>query len=76
MPNIPQAKQRELTKNDYIRAASIVSSCRNERLPYVMAFLEQAGLEMPKIEQINRHAEIVAQSGLAPNGKLRNMLGN
>lgn len=65
-----QAKQRDLTKDDYIRAASIISGCRNERLPYVMAFLEQAGLEMPEVEQINRQAEIVAQSGLAPDGKL------
>ena len=75
MPNVPQAKQRELTKDDYIRAASIISGCRNERLPYVMAFLEQAGLEMPEIEQINRQAEIVAQSGLAPDGKLEEYAG-
>lgn len=65
-----QAKQRDLTKDDYIRAASIISGCRNERLPYVMAFLEKAGLEMPEVEQISRQAEIVAQSGLAPEGKL------
>lgn len=65
-----QAKQRDLTKDDYIRAASIISGCRNERLPYVMAFLEKAGLDMPEVEQISRQAEIVAQSGLAPDGKL------
>lgn len=70
-----QAKQRDLTKDDYIRAASIISGCRNERLPYVMAFLEQAGLEMPEVEQINRQAEIVAQSGLAPDGKLEEYAG-
>ena len=65
-----QVKQRDLTKDDYIRAASIISGCRNERLPYVMAFLEKAGLDMPEVEQISRQAEIVAQSGLAPDGKL------
>ncbi|MDE6914927.1 MAG: Bro-N domain-containing protein, partial [Lachnospiraceae bacterium] len=30
-----QTQQRDLTKDDYIRAASIISGCRNERLPYV-----------------------------------------
>ncbi len=45
------APQRELTKDDYIRAASMVSSCRNERLPYVLGFLEQAGFIMPAVGQ-------------------------
>lgn len=70
-----QAKQRDLTKDDYIRAASIISGCRNERLPYVMAFLEKAGLEMPEVEQISRQAKIVAQSGLAPDSKLEEYAG-
>lgn len=65
-----QASQRALTKDDYIRAASIVSGCRNERLPYVMAFLEQAGLDMPEVEQIKRQAEVVAKSGLDTEEKL------
>ena len=44
--------QRELTKDDYIKAASMVSSCRNERLPYVLGFLEQAGFKIPEVEQV------------------------
>lgn len=75
MPNAPQAKQCSLTKDDYIRAASIISGCRNERLPYVLAFLEKAGLDMPEVEQVSRQAEIVAQSGLAPDGKLEEYAG-
>ena len=30
--------------DDYLRAASIVASCKNERLPYVLAYLSKAGL--------------------------------
>lgn len=65
-----QAKQRDLTKDDYIKAASIISGCRNERLPYVMAFLEQAGLDIPEVEQVKRQAELVEQGGLASDSKL------
>lgn len=46
------APQRGLTKDDYIKAASMVSSCRNERLPYVLGFLEQAGFRIPEVEQV------------------------
>lgn len=42
--------QRELTKDDYIRAASIVAGCRNERMPYVLNFLERAGFSVPELE--------------------------
>lgn len=35
---------REATNDDYLRAASIVASCKNERLPYVLAYLSKAGL--------------------------------
>jgi prophage antirepressor-like protein len=34
---------RETTNDDYLHAASIVS-CKNERLPYVLAYLSKAGL--------------------------------
>lgn len=47
----PEIKQRGLTKDDYMRAASIVGSCRNERMPYVLNFLEGAGFSIPKIEE-------------------------
>lgn len=49
---IAEVSQRELTKDDYIRAASMVASCRNERLPYVLGFLEQGGFKIPNVEQM------------------------
>lgn len=45
--------QRTITTDDYLRAASIVANCRNERLPYVLGFLEQGGLSVPKIQEMN-----------------------
>lgn len=41
-----QPIERITTKDDYIRAASIVGSCRNERLPYVLSILAKAGLDI------------------------------
>ena len=38
--------ERITTKDDYLRAASIVGSCRNERLPYVLSILAKAGLDI------------------------------
>lgn len=35
---------REVMNDDYLRAASIVASCKNERLPCVLAYLSKAGL--------------------------------
>mgnify|MGYP001079488417 FL=1 len=35
---------REAINDDYLRAASIVASCKNERLPCVLAYLSKAGL--------------------------------
>lgn len=51
---LPQTQeQRDITRDDdYIKAASIVGSCRNARLPIVMKLLEQAGLEMPRIAEL------------------------
>lgn len=46
-------EQRGLTIDDYIKAASIVSNCRNERLPYVLGFLEQGGLTLPEIQKVS-----------------------
>ncbi len=57
--SVKEARQRELTKDDYIRAASIIAGCRNERLPYVMSFLEEAGFE---------RMELGAQSPAPPGG--------
>lgn len=43
--------QRGLTVDDYLRAAHITSNCRNERLPYVLGFLGQAGFSIPCAEE-------------------------
>lgn len=45
--------QRSITIDDYLRAASIVANCRNERMPYVLGFLEQGGLSIPKLQEMN-----------------------
>lgn len=50
---VPAQPQRTITTDDYLRAASIVANCRNERLPYVLGFLEQGGLSVPKIQEMN-----------------------
>jgi prophage antirepressor-like protein len=38
--------QRNLTVDDYMKAAQIIASCRNERLPYVTMMLSKAGIEV------------------------------
>lgn len=43
--------QRSLTTDDYLKAALIVSRCKNERLPYVLNFLQDAGFSVPKVEK-------------------------
>lgn len=40
---------RPLTSDDYIKAADIISRCRNTRLAIAMDLLEKAGLDLPKI---------------------------
>lgn len=45
------ANRADLTKEDYLKAASMVAECKNERLPYVLSILEQAGVSVPVIEQ-------------------------
>lgn len=44
--------ERITTKDDYIRAAGIVGSCRNERLPYVLSILAKAGLDIEQTPAI------------------------
>lgn len=56
------AVRRALTTDDYIKAASLVANCRNERLPYVLGFLEQGGFETPVVE------EQAEQMNSAPEG--------
>lgn len=45
------AEQRALTTDDYLKAASIVATCRNERLPYVLHYLEQGGFARPNLAE-------------------------
>ena len=47
-------EQRALTSDDYIIAARLTSDCRNERLPYVLGFLEKGGFEIPKVKELHR----------------------
>lgn len=47
---LSQSRQRDLTTDDYLKAALIVSRCKNERLPYVVNFLEQAGFCIPEVK--------------------------
>lgn len=47
------APQRDITRDDYLRAANIVSSCKNERLPIVLNLIERAGISIPKVEPAN-----------------------
>lgn len=52
-PEPPETRQRALTPDDYLKAAQIVSNCRNERLPYVLDFLGQSGVSIPQIEAVS-----------------------
>lgn len=54
-------EQRQLTIDDYIRAASIIAGCRNERMPTVMALLEKSGIEIPSLEDIEGKARITSE---------------
>lgn len=46
----PAVEQRRLTTDDYLKAATLVANCRNERLPYVLGFLEQGGFSVPRLQ--------------------------
>lgn len=63
------AEQRELTRDDYLRAASIVGSCRNERLPIVLKLLENGGLNVPKIEELIRDPSIPTVNAMTRDTK-------
>ena len=47
-------EQRALTTDDYITAARLASDCRNERLPYVLGFLEKGGFSIPRVEELRQ----------------------
>lgn len=45
---------RHLTTDDYLNASRIIATAKKETLPYVLFFLERAGLETDKIMQMPR----------------------
>ena len=47
-------EQRALTTDDYIIAARLTSDCRNERLPYVLGFLEKGCFDIPEVKELRR----------------------
>ena len=49
-PVTDDVPQRQLTPDDYIQAAKIVSTCRNERLPYVLELLRQSGMDLTAVK--------------------------
>jgi prophage antirepressor-like protein len=60
---MPQSRQRDLTTDDYLKAAQIVAHCKNERLPYVLNFLETAGFSVPDVRtQIRLCSNLVKES--------------
>lgn len=54
-------QQRELTVDDYIRAASIIANCKNERMPTVMALLEKGGISIPALEEVESKRKVVSE---------------
>lgn len=74
MPGAEKAEQRGITRDDYIKAATIVASCRNERLPVVMKLLEQAGLEVPQITELQD--EIVEKADRDTTGETASVINN
>jgi prophage antirepressor-like protein len=51
MTTPPPTGQRALTVDDYLTAARMVSSCRNERFPYLLSLLKDAGFNIPDVER-------------------------
>lgn len=43
---IAEPEQRAITTDDYLTAARILAGCRNERMPYVVKLLRQAGIDI------------------------------
>ena len=62
---IPQNRQRDLTTDDYLKAAHIVSRCKNERLPYVIGFLEQAGFYVPDVKSHMKLCSNIVKKSIA-----------
>jgi len=43
--------KRELTTDDCLKAATLIATCKNERIPYVMFYLELGGFDTPTIQK-------------------------
>lgn len=76
-----EVEQRVLTTDDYLRAAAIVADCRNERLPYVLGFLERGGWEIPKIQEADTPAPrpplpLLIKQALSATGMNERQLGD
>lgn len=52
--------QRAVTIDDCLKAASIVATCRNERMPYVLGFLKQGGFDLPHTAEIETNEPVKA----------------
>lgn len=70
------AEQREITRDDYIRAASIVGSCKNERLPIVLRLLENSGLSIPTLEEMTPFAAEPGGIARDTNGETARAINN
>lgn len=55
-------EQRQITVDDYLRAASIVAACKNERIPTVMALLKKGGIEIPALEDISTERDELGET--------------
>lgn len=67
----PEIPERKLTADDYLRAASIISTCKNERLPYVLDLLKKSGIKVPKLQ--SEQSKSVA--GRDVEGRARKAIG-
>ena len=46
-------EQRDLTRDDYLRAAAVISNCKAVQLPYVLSLLKQGGFSIPDLSPIS-----------------------
>ena len=67
----PEVPERKLTADDYLRAASIISTCKNERLPYVLDLLKKSGIKIPKLQ--SEQSKSIAGRDVA--GRARKAIG-
>ena len=49
---------RELTIDDYLKAAKIVANCPRDRVAYVLQILAQSGMEIEELENVIERAKV------------------